>query len=142
MARLQSGDPNNGIVDGVIPTKYKRVPCPVVGNMYIWLRQGGDYYFQLSVVNAAGLGSIVKVEAQLKSEAWSTLIRDPNHPSSKPQERFGTWVTKQGEGPFQLPMSLRITDPSGRVLVADGVVKAWPDTTQQEGYYIDTGVQF
>lgn len=142
MARLQSGDPNKGIVDGVIPTKYKRVPCPVVGNLYIWLRQGGDYYFQLSVVNSAGLGSIAKVEAQLKSGEWSALIRDANYTSSRPQERFGTWVVKQGAGPFQLPMSLRITDPSGRVLVADGVVKAWPDTTQQEGYYIDTGVQF
>ncbi|HEX7476184.1 MAG TPA: hypothetical protein VF331_00110 [Polyangiales bacterium] len=142
MARLQSGDPNKGIVDGVIPTKYKRVPCPVVGNLYIWLRQGGEYYFQLSVVNASGLGSIAKVEAQLKSGAWSTLIRDANYTSSRPQERFGAWVVKQGEGPFALPMSLRITDPSGRTLLANGVVKAWPDASQQDGYYIDTGVQF
>lgn len=129
-------------VDGVIPTKYKRVACPVVGNLYIWLRQGGEYYFQLSVVNASGLGSITKVEAQLKSGAWSTLIRDANYTSSRPQERFGAWVVKQGEGPFALPMSLRITDPSGRTLLANGVVKAWPDASQQDGYYIDTGVQF
>ncbi len=142
MARLQSGDPNQGIVNGVIPTKYKRVPCPVIGNIYVWVRQGGDYYFQLSVVNAADLGSIVKVEAQLQSGEWSTLVRDQNYTSARPQERTGEWVVQQGAGPFQLPMSLRFTDPSGRVLTAVGVVKAWPDVSQQDGYYVDTGVQF
>jgi len=142
MARLQSGDPNKGIVDGVIPTQYRRVPCPVVGNIYVWLRQGGDYYFQLSVVNVKGLGSVTKVEAQLVSGAWSTLVRDPNYSSARPQERFGTWVVEQGQGPFPLPLSLRITDPSGRALEATGVIKAWPTASQQDGYYIDTGVQF
>jgi len=28
--------------------------------MYIWLSQGGGYYFSLSVVNTANLGSIVR----------------------------------------------------------------------------------
>jgi len=142
MARLQSGDPNKGIVEGVIPTKYKRVACPVVGNIYVWMRQGGEYYFQLSVVNVKGLGSVTKVEAQLESGEWSTLVRDPNYTSARPQERFGTWVVKQGEGPFALPLSLRITDPSGQALEAKGVIKAWPSPTQQDGYYADTGVQF
>ena len=142
MARLQSSDPNKGIVDGVIPTKYKRVPCPVVGNMYVRLIQGGDYYFALTVVNAANLGSIAKVEAQLASGGWATLVRDQNYTSSRPQERTGNWVTQQGQGPFALPVSLRITDPSGRSVVADGAIKAWPTAAQQDGVYIDTGVQF
>ena len=142
MARLQSGDPNKGIVDGVIPTKYKRVPCPVVGNIYVRLIQGGDYYFALTVVNAADLGSIVKVEAQLKSGEWATLVRDQNYTSSRPQERTGDWVGKQGDGPFQLPMSLRFTGPSGSVLTAEGAVKAWPSASQQDGIFVDTGVQF
>ena len=142
MARLQSGDPNKGIVDGVIPTKYKRVPCPVVGNMHVRLIQGGDYYFALAIVNAANLGSIAKVEAQLASGDWATLVRDQNYTSSRPQERTGNWVTQQGQGPFSLPVSLRITDPSGRSVVATGAIKAWPTTSQQDGVYIDTGVQF
>jgi hypothetical protein len=142
MARLQSGDPNKSPVDGVIPTKYKRIPCPVVGNIYVRLTDAGDYYFALAVVNAADLGSIVKVEAQLKSGQWATLVRDQNYTSSRPQERTGQWVVKQGDGPFQLPMSLRFTDPAGRVLTAAGAIKAWPSVSQQDGYYIDTGVQF
>ncbi len=142
MARLQSGDPNLGIVDGVIPTKYKRVPCPVVGNIYVRLIQGGDYYFALTIVNAADLGSIVKVEAQLESGQWTTLVRDQNYTSARPQERTGDWVVKQGDGPFQLPISLRFTGPSGVVLTADGVVKAWPTSAQQDGIFVDTGVQF
>ena len=146
MARLQSGDPNLGIVNGVIPTKYKRVPCPVVGNMYIWLRSGAsNYYFALSVVNASGPGSIVNVEAQLADGTWSTLHRDANYTSSRPQERYGTWVVAQGAGPFSLPMSLRITSPTGQVVEAAGAVKSWasPNPSQDpEMYYIDTGVQF
>ncbi len=145
MARLQTGDANGNIVDGVIPTKYKRVPCPVVGNVYIWLRSGaGAYYFALSVVNLSGLGSATKVEAQLPSGDWVLLQRDPNYTLARPQERYGTWVLPQGYGPFALPMSLRITDGSGRALVATDVIKAWApsDSSQTETWYIDTGVQF
>ena len=146
MARLQNGDPNKGIVDGVIPTKYKRVPCPVVGNMYIWLRSGAsDYYFALSVVNAAGPGSVTIVEAQLADGTWSTMHRDANYTSARPQERYGTWVVPQGAGPFALPMSLRITSPTGKVIEATGAIKSWAPTNSSqdpEMYYIDLGVQF
>jgi hypothetical protein len=32
-------------------------------------------------------------------------------------------------------ISLRFTDPSGRVLLAEGFIKAWPTNSQQDGYY-------
>jgi hypothetical protein len=34
MGRLQGG---GSLAAGVIPTRYKRIPCPVPGNVYIWL---------------------------------------------------------------------------------------------------------
>jgi hypothetical protein len=143
MARLQTGSPGGSMVDGVIPIRYRRVPCPVVGNVHVWLRSGaGPYWFSLSVVNAAGLGSITEVEAQLPSGAWVAMIHDPNYTSSRPQERYGAWVVPQGSGPFALPVNLRITDPSGRSITA--AIKAWApaSTSQAETYYIDTGAQF
>jgi len=143
MARLQTGDANGSLVDGIIPTRYRRVLCPVVGNMYIWLHSGaGPYWFALSVVNTAGLGSVVKVEAQMKSGAWVALARDPNYTRARPQERYGSWVVPQGAGPFDLPLPLRVSDPSGRSVAAS--VNAWApvDPSQAESYYIDTGVQF
>ena len=145
MARLQTGDPNGTITDGVIPTKYKRVPCPVVGNMYIWMRpNASEYYFALTVVNMAGLGAAAKVEAQLPSGDWVLLKRDSNYTLSRPQERFGTWALPQGAGPFNLPVTLRVTDGSGKALVAKDAIKAWAptDKTLSENWFIDTGAQF
>jgi hypothetical protein len=145
MARLQSGDANGSMIDGVIPTRYRRVPCPVPGNIYVWLRpNASEYYFALSVVNAAGLGSMTKVEAELPSGEWVLLERDQNYTSARPQERYGTWALPQGSGPFELPVTLRFTDGSGVPLVAPDAIKVWeaPDPAQQETYYIDTGVQF
>jgi Expansin C-terminal domain len=145
MSRLQTGDPNGTITDGVIPTKYKRVPCPVVGNMHIWLRpNGNEYYFALTVVNVAGLGAAAKVEAQLPSGDWILLKRDSNYSLSRPQERFGTWALPQGYGPFSLPVTLRVTDGSGRAVVAKDVIKTFApaDSSLSENWFIDTGVQF
>ena len=145
MSRLQTGDPNGTISDGVIPTKYKRVPCPVVGNMYIWLRPNASaYYFALTVVNMAGLGAAAKVEAQLPAGDWVALKRDGNYSLSRPQERYGTWALPQGAGPFNLPVTLRISAGSGRAVVAANVIKTWAptDTSQSENWFIDTGVQF
>lgn len=146
MARLQQGDPNKGIIDGVIPTKYRRVDCPVVGNIYIWLLSGAsDYYFAMAAVNAAGPGSIVKIEAQLKSGNWVAMQRDANYTSARPQERYGTWVVPQGAGQFALPLSLRFTSPNGKTVEAPGAIKAWAPTDpnqDKEMYYVDTGVQF
>ena len=145
MARLQTGDPNGTITDGVIPTKYKRVPCPVVGNMHIWLRpNGNEYYFALTVVNMAGQGAASKVEAQLPAGDWVLLKRDANYTLSRPQERFGTWTLPQNSGVFSLPITLRVTDGSGRALVAKDVIKAFKpaDSTLSESWFIDTGVQF
>ena len=145
MARLQTGDPLGNIANGVIPMMYRRVPCPVVGNTYLWLHPaGGAYWFSLSVVNSAGLGSIVSVEARLPSGEWVALGRDANYTSSRPQERYGAWVLPQGAGPFELPVSIRLTSPSGEAIVAEDVIKSWEpaDPSQEETYYIDTGVQF
>jgi len=151
MSRLQTGDANGMMVDGVIPTRYRRVPCPVKGNIHILLRNGGEYYFAFSVVNVAGMGSLVQVEARLPSGDWVSLKRDPNYLSFQPQERFGTWVLPQGAGPFALPLALRFTDPSGRSVVSEQALKSWtpPATTDtnlikfySNNYFIDTGVQF
>jgi len=145
MARLQTGDANGHIVDGVIPTKYKRVPCPVVGNIHVWLRDAGEYYFALTVVNVAGLGAAAQVEAQLPSGEWVALMRNDSYTLSRPQERYGTWATPQGKGPFVLPITLRITDGSGRGLVAKDAIKAWPpkdNSFVSQNFFIDIGVQF
>lgn len=145
MARLQTGDPNGSMVDGVVPTRYRRVPCPVVGNTYIWLHpSGGEYWFSVSVVNSAGLGSVTVVEAQLPSGEWVALERDSNFTSSRPQERYGAWVLPQGVGPFELPITMRFTAGGGQTIVATDVIKSFTpaDPAMEETYYIDTGVQF
>ena len=151
MSRLQTGDANGMMVDGVIPTRYRRVLCPVTGNIYLLLKNGGEYYFSFSVVNVSGIGSLVNVEARLPSGDWVSMKRDPNYTQARPQERFGTWVLPQGAGPFTLPLALRFTDPSGRALVPEQAIKSWipPATTDanlakfyQDFYYIDTSVQF
>lgn len=145
MARLQTADPNGAIKDGVIPTKYKRVPCPVVGTIHVWLRpNAGPYYFSLTVVNMAGLGAAAKVEAQLPSGEWVGLVRDRNYSLSRPQERYGTWALPQGYGPFSLPLTLRIADGSGKYVTAKDVVKSWApeDASLTETWFIDLGVQF
>jgi hypothetical protein len=145
MARLQSGDPNGNMVDGVIPTKYRRVPCPVVGNIYVWLHSGASaYWFALSIVNVKGLGAVTIAEAQTAAGDWVSLQRDPNYSSQRPQERYGTWVIPQGAGPFAIPIPLRFTNGAGTVLTAAGAIKAWAptDSTMSELYFIDTGVQF
>ena len=53
-------------------------------------------------------------------------------------------MTPQGAGPFELPVSVRLTSPSGEAIVAQDVIKAWEpaDSAMRETYYIDTGVQF
>jgi hypothetical protein len=117
----------------------------VVGNIHIWLRPNASaYYFALTVVNAAGLGAAAMVEAQLPSGSWVALERDKNYTLSRPQERYGTWALPQGQEPFQLPVTLRITDGSGRAVVANSAITAWApsDSSQAQNWFIDTGVQF
>jgi hypothetical protein len=135
MARLQSGSPSGAMVDGVVPTKYKRIPCPVLGNMY---------YFALSVVNMKDLGAAAKVEARLPDGTWVALTRNANYTMSRPQERYGTWVLPQNSGKFALPISIRVTDGAGRAVVAEGAIKSFTpaDPAMANTYYIDSGVQF
>lgn len=145
MARLQTGDSAGFIVDGVIPTKYRRIPCPVPGNMYFWLQpQGNEYYFALSVVNMGGLGAAAKVEARLPDGTWVALKRNSNYTLSRPQERYGTWALPQNSGVFELPITIRVTDGGGHAVVAEGAIKAWApaDASMRETYFIDSGVQF
>lgn len=145
MSRLQSGDPNGAMPAGVIPTQYRRVPCPVTGNIHIWMRpNASEYYFALTVVNMGGLGAATLVDAQLPSGNWVAMQRDTNYSLSRPQERFGTWALPQGTGPFSLPVTLRITDGSGRAIVAKDAIKAWvpDDKSLSEIWFIDIGVQF
>ncbi|MBN1697384.1 MAG: hypothetical protein JW881_07710 [Spirochaetales bacterium] len=145
MARLQSGSATGGIIDGVIPIKYRRVPCPVVGNIHVWLHSGaGNYWFALSVVNVKGLGSVTIVEAQTEAGDWVALVRDPNYSTHRPQERYGTWVIPQGAGPFALPISMRFTNGAGTTITAEGAIPSFSTSESglAENYFIDTGVQF
>lgn len=145
MARLQSGKPDGAMPDGIIPTKYRRIPCPVLGNLYFWLQiNANEYYFALSVVNMAGLGAAANVEARLPSGTWVALKRNANYTMSRPQERYGTWVLPQNSGKFELPVSIRVTDGGGKSVVAEGAIKSWTpaDKAMTDTYYIDSGVQF
>ena len=152
MSRLQTGDANGQMVDGVIPTRYRRVPCPVKGNIYILLKNGGEYYFSFSVVNVSGLGSLVNVEARLPSGDWVSMKRDPNYTQARPQERFGTWVLpQQGPGHSHCPWPCDSRIPQGVPWCRSKPSRAGihqPPPTQpwqtfyQDFYYIDTGVQF
>lgn len=114
MGRLQG---NGSLAAGVIPTRYKRIPCPNPGNVYLWLRDnGGPYYFALTVVNTAGVGSVVSVEIMgYGGTTWTPLIHDPNYTEARPQERYGAWVMPQGSGPYALPIAVRITSPTGEL---------------------------
>ncbi|OUM64732.1 hypothetical protein PIROE2DRAFT_69191 [Piromyces sp. E2] len=145
MARLQSGTPNGDMPAGVIPNKYRRVPCPRLGNMYLWLRQNASpYWFSFTVVNSAGFGGIAIIEAKNDEGKWVKLIRDPNYTMSRPQERFGTWATPQDSGPYNLPIDIRLTDGSGNTVVAEEAIKSFtpPADALRDYYYIDIGVNF
>lgn len=143
MGRLQG---NGSLAAGVIPTRYKRIPCPKPGNAYAWLHDGaGPYYFALSVVNTAGIGSLTSVEVAVTGgDTWITLTRDPNYTSSRPQERYGAWVLPQGAGPINPPLALRLTSPTGEVIVSEEAITSFtpPSTAPSGWYYIDLGVQF
>ena len=145
MARLQTGDPLGNMETGVIPNKYRRVPCPKLGNMYVWLRNySSQYWFSLTVVNSAGFGGIAVLEAKNDAGKWVKLIRDPNYTSSRPQERYGLWVTPKDSGPYNLPIDLRLTDGSGVTVVAEKAIKSFtpPADVVEDYYYIDIGVNF
>ncbi|KAE8557618.1 hypothetical protein EYB25_002325 [Talaromyces marneffei] len=143
MGRLQG---NGSLADGVIPIRYKRVPCPKPGNVYLWIRDGAaPYYFSLSAVNTNGVGSIISIEVQGSGQSnWTALERDPNYSSSRPQERYGAWVVPQGSGPFNVPISIRITSPDGQQIVSTDVITSFtPPASAPSGFwYVDTGVQF
>jgi hypothetical protein len=96
------------------------------------------------VVNVAGLGAAAQVEAQLPSGDWVALMRNQNYSLSRPQERYGTWTLPQVKDPFQLPVTLRITDGGGRTVVAKDAIKAWAptDSSLAQNWFIDIGVQF
>ena len=131
MGRLQG---NGSLTEGVIPIRYKRVPCPKPGNVYIWLRDGGGpYYFALTAVNANGVGSVVSIEILASGESdWVALEHDPKYTSSRPQERYGAWTIPTGSGPFNLPIGIRITSPDGQQIVNTEVITSWtaPATAQ------------
>ena len=143
MGRLQG---NGSMTNGVIPTQYKRVSCPTVGNVYIWLHDGGGpYYFMASAVNTYGVGSLVNFEVQGSgSSTWTSLIRDPNYSESRPQERYGAWVIPQGSGPFNPPVAVRLTSATGEQIVNMNAITSYtaPASAPAGYYYIDLGAQF
>ena len=143
MGRLQG---NGSLDEGVIPTRYKRIPCPTPGNAYAWLHDGGNpYYFATSIVNTAGIGSLAKLEVAMTGGSnWTALIRDPNYTNSRPQERYGAWTLPQGAGPLNPPLALRLTSPNGEVLVVEQAINSFmaPTTAPVGWNYIDLGVQF
>ncbi|KAI5465248.1 expansin module family protein [Mariannaea sp. PMI_226] len=143
MGRLQG---NGSLSAGVIPTRYRRVPCPKPGNVYLWLRDGGGpYYFALSAVNTNGPGSVTKIEIKGSgSDQWVALVHDPNYTSSRPQERYGSWTIPSGTGPFNLPIAVRLTSPTGQQIVNSAAINTFtaPASAPAGFYYIDFGAQF
>lgn len=143
MGRLQG---NGSLNQGVIPIKYKRVPCPKPGNAYIWLQEGaGPYYFSLSPVNTNGVGSVVNVEILgAGSTEWIALVRNQDYTTSRPQERFGAFVLPQGDGPINLPIGIRLTSPDGQQIANNAAITSFtaPATAPAGFWYIDLGIQF
>ena len=147
MARLQTGKADGYMMDGIIPMRYRRVPCPVSGNMFILLQAyGGPYWFALSVVNVAGYGAIAVVEAKSDEGKWVKMIRDPNYVEGHPQERYGMWSIPSNAGvAFNVPVSLRFTDGSGEVLTVENAIKSFEmgENAIDANYnYIDLGTNF
>ncbi len=93
-------------------------------------------------MNVSGFGAVVNVETRLPSGTWLSLIRDPNYSQSRPQERGGRWVLPQTAGNVTLPLALRFTDASGRSVVSEQALTAWPSYGADDFNYFDTGVQF
>ena len=143
MGRLQG---NGSLTDGVIPIRYQRVNCPKPGNVYIWLRPGASmWFFELTAVNTNGPGSVTKIEVQgAGNDTWTELEHDPNYTSSRPQERYGGWVIPQGSGPFNAPVGIRLTSPTGEQIVNTQAIKSFtpPADANPDFFYIDLGVQF
>jgi expansin (peptidoglycan-binding protein) len=143
MGRLQG---NGSLNEGVIPTQYRRVPCPALGNMYLWLHDGaGPYYFEVSAVNAYGIGSLINFEVMgAGSTTWTALEHDPNYTESRPQERYGAWAVPQGDGPFNLPIAIRLTSSTGEQIVNMQAITTFtaPASAPSGYYYIDLGMQF
>lgn len=143
MGRLQG---NGSLSQGVIPTQYRRVPCPTVGNVYVWLHDGGGpYYFSASAVNVFGIGALVTFEIQgAGTTTWTPMIRDPNYTESRPQERYGAWVVPQGSGPFNVPIAIRLTSATGEQIVNMNAITSFtaPASAPAGFYYIDLGAQF
>ncbi|KAJ3114541.1 hypothetical protein HK100_001625 [Physocladia obscura] len=146
MARLQTGDPNGGLVAGVIPTRYKRIPCPKPGNVYMWLRSGGGpYYFAMSIVNVAGIGALANVEISPDNGlTWIAMVHDPNYTEARPQERYGSWTIPQGTGPFNPPVAMRVTSATGEQYINANAINSYavPANLDPNFYYIDLGFQF
>ncbi len=47
MSRLQTGTIGGNMTQGVIPTRYERIPCPVPGHIYLrMMPNAGDYYLR------------------------------------------------------------------------------------------------
>ena len=143
MGRLQG---NGSLSQGVIPTQYKRVPCPAVGNVYVWLHDGaGPYWFSISAVNTYGIGSLTNFEIMgVDDTDWTSLERDPNYTEARPQERYGAWVVPTGAGPFNPPVAIRLTSATGEQIVnMDAITSYTAPATAPAGYwYIDMGAQF
>jgi hypothetical protein len=142
MTRAQAGV----LAEGVIPTQYKRVPCPKAGNVYVWLRGGtGPYWIQITAVNAAGLGSIVGFEIRPAGQsAWLALIQEDDYPAGHPQERYGAWTLPPNAPPVELPMGIRLTSATGEQIVNELAITNWtaPASAIPGFWYIDMGIQF
>ena len=142
MTRAQAGT----LVEGVIPTQYTRVPCPKAGNVYLWLRgSAGPYYFQITAVNAGGLGSIVGFEVRPDGQSdWLALLQENDYPEGHPQERYGAWVLPANAGPINLPLGVRLTSATGEQIVNEAVITNWtaPATAIAGYWYIDFGINF
>jgi len=142
MSRLQTGDPTGQMIMG-IPTRYRRVPCPVKGNIHIRVHSGAsEYYFALTVVNVSGFGAVVNVETQIAvrhlvvADSGSQPIRSPGRRNAA---AGGCCRRLRERSLFPGPAIHRCCGTLG---VSEQALTAWPSYGADDFNYFDTGVQF
>jgi len=114
---------------GVIKLNYRQVPCPYYSrNIVAKMKDGiNAWWFAVMFKQVAGYGSIVK--AEIKDSAmtsWSAMTHQSYH----------YWVGQSTAG-FKPPLSFRVTDLEGNVVVMDKVISSIKPSAE-----VDTGYQF
>jgi hypothetical protein len=165
MAALAFGDRGHKKDDlpGVVNTLFRRVSCPVQGNIYLLLQKGVHesddcyvnqtvteatcfYNLAFAVMNVAHYGAVSAVDIYgtmlqngTQTFGWHSMSHDPHYSSARVQEASGLFVGVQ-DNTYILPAKLRFTVRTGESVETE-MFSSLPDCTDDACYY-DTGVQF